>query len=127
MAQEIGVALGTAPINKHYDGFGGDYFVFWPAGGGDLDLYDNQSRMDSEWQEEAYKEFGLILKIEQQGDYVDYAAKLGEMKIHKPTLLYRTELNNDPWVFRKLYELKPGSLKLDLSKPPPNWRAISQG
>lgn len=126
VAQEIGHALSTDPISKHYDGYGGDYFVLRPAGGGKLQLYDNQSRMDGEWHEGDYKEFGLILLIEQRDRYVDYAAKLGEMKIHKPALLYRTELNDNPWVYRKLYELKPGSLKEDLSKPPPNWRARSQ-
>ena len=126
VAQEVGLALGTEPLDKHNDGYGGDYAVFRPAEGGELKLYDNQSRMDEEWQEKEYKEFGLILLIEQQDEYADYAAKLEGMKTFKPTLLYRVELNNDPWVYRKLYELKPGSLKEDLSKPPPNWQARSQ-
>ena len=122
VAQEVGHALSTDPISKHYDGYGGDYFVFRPSEGGKLQLYDNQSRMDGEWQEEAYKEFGLILKIEQQGDPVDYAAKLGEMSAHELTLLYRTKFDDEAWNFEKLFELKPGSLKIGLSKAPrPNW------
>ena len=118
VAQEIGLALATEPVDKHYDGYGGDYFVFRPSEGGKLQLYDNQSRMDREWQEEAYKEFTLILLIEQQGDRVDYETRLRDMKLHQPTLLYRTEFDDQAWTYEKVFELKPGSLKKDLSKAP---------
>lgn len=116
VAEEVAAATGAELSIHHNDTYGGDYGFFKPKQGGRLKLYDNQNRMDHEWHEEAYKEFGLILKVEQQDARVDFAARLEEMKAHKPTLLYRTEFDDQAWTYEKLFELKPGSLKKDLSK-----------
>ena len=55
--------------------------------------------------EDDFPELGLILLIEQEGEYVDYESKLNKMERFKPVLLYRSEYPDGVENYDVLFDL----------------------
>lgn len=76
-----------------YEGFGGDYSAFGNSNdhGGQLSLYTNRFHdgIEPDIHEENFPELGLVLLIEQQGEYVDYKPIFKELDGFESILLYR--------------------------------------
>lgn len=93
VAEELARVLNMRPEHRFSDSFGGDISSFGKRGapGGRLILYYNHSRDTSGpyVNEGNFPEFGLILNIEQEGDYVDYEPMLHQMVGHMPILIER--------------------------------------
>lgn len=76
--------------------------------GGRLILYANHTGdiAGSYVHEEDFPEFGLILSIEQEGEYVDYEPKLLRMEKYRPILFHRSRYET---------ETKKGEILFDLA------------
>jgi len=111
MTKELEHVLNMIPEHRFSDSYGGDISLFEKdsASDGSLVLYHNHSGDASGpyVNEEEFPELGLILKIEQQGEYVDYEPKLNRMENFKPILLYRSRYES---------ESKRKEIKFDLAK-----------
>ena len=109
VTEELARALYMKPERRFYEGYGGDYTLFRDQDkpNGDLVLYLN-NHLDVDGpitHEESYPELGLILLIEQEGEYVDYEVKLNKMRQFRPILLYRTKYPEGADNFEVLFDL----------------------
>jgi hypothetical protein len=93
VTEELEKALSMKAERRFNDSFGGDISSFGKgeAPGGRLILYHNHSGdiSGSYIHQKNFLELGLILSIEQEGDYVDYEPKLRRMDNVKPIPLRR--------------------------------------
>ena len=111
VTEDVAVALGTEPNLRYGEGRGGDYSAFDPAEGGDVVLQHNMVGLDEwdeseDWAEEDYKEFALIILVQQHEGYFDYEPKLTSMKRFPATLLYRRQYDEETRERQVDFELK---------------------
>jgi hypothetical protein len=111
VTNELKRVLNMLPEHRFNDSYGGDISLFEidKMPDGHLILYHNHSGDASGpyVNEEDFPELGLVLLIEQQGEYVDYEPRLKRMEKFKPILLHRSQYE---------VESKRNEVKFDLAK-----------
>lgn len=117
VTEEVAKALGTKADLRYGEPRGGDYTAFDPETGGSVSLQKNYNGIEQEWEEKDYKEFGLIIIIEQEENYFDYEPKLAGMKRFPATLLYRNHYDHETGVDKDLFVLKEARAKAQDSGP----------
>ena len=106
VTEEMASALSTEANLRYGEGRGGDYSAFDPETGGSFTLQDNFNGIEQEWTQKDYKEFGLIVLVEQKDGYFDYAPQLSGMKRFPATLLYRNRYDSETKKDEDLFVLK---------------------
>jgi len=118
VTKELARVLGMAAKLHFYEGYGGDYTVFGERGkpGGHMSLYpNNHAEVDGPTtHEEDFPELGLILLIQQQGQYFDYGPKLRKMENLRPILLHRRQLLDSIGKKEVLFDLARDRAKYEL-------------
>lgn len=118
VTEELARALDMKPDLRFYEGYGGDYTSFRDPDrpGAHMSLYlNNHMEVDGPTtHEEDHPELGLILLIEQEGDYVDYEPKLRRMEKFAPILIHRRRRLESKGKKEVLFDLAK-----DRSKPKP--------
>ena len=107
VTEELADALETEANLRYGEAKGGDYSAFDPRTGGSLILQDNSNGIEQEWEQKKYKEFGLIILVQQSGSYFDYEPQLSRMKRFPVTLLHRRYYDSEAEKTDRLFELKP--------------------
>ena len=125
VTEEVAAALGTEPDLRYGEGRGGDYSAFRPTEGGRLILQNNFVGFDEwdeseDWAEKDYKEFALIILVEQHESYLDYEPKLASMKRFPATLLYRRQYDDETRERKVDFELKTARSDDSTPAPPRN-------
>lgn len=106
VTEEVAAALRTEANLRYGEAKGGDYSSFRPASGGSLILQDNFNGIEQEWEQKNYKEFGLIILVQQSGSYFDYEPNLTSMPRFPATLLYRNRYDSETEKDEDLFVLK---------------------
>lgn len=108
----ISRALEVPARPRFYEGFGGDFSSFgkYKEAGGVLSLYRNHFHdgEDRVVQEESFPELGLILLVEQRGEYKNYEPILAKMDTFKPILLLRRRYDDETREKEILFDLASG-------------------
>ena len=117
VTEDVAAALNIEAELRYNEGRGGDYSAFSPESGADITLYDNYNGIDREWTLEDYKEFGLLILIEQRDSYFDYESQLTGMKRFPATLLHRNHYDHETGEDRDLFVLKEARAKAEDSGP----------
>ena len=107
VTEEMATVLSTEANLRYGEGRGGDYSAFDPETGGSLTLQDNFNDIEQEWTQKNYKEFGLIVLVQQKDSYFDYEPQLSGMKRFPATLLHRRRYDSETGEKEHLFELKP--------------------
>ena len=107
VTEEMAAALSTEANLRYGEGRGGDYSSFRPEAGGRLILQDNFNGIEREWTQKDYKEFGLVVLVQQKDGYFDYEPQLSGMKRFPATLLHRRRYDSETGEKEHLFELKP--------------------
>jgi hypothetical protein len=106
---EVSRATKLEAVPHHYEGRGGDYSAFGmlDSSDGKLSLYVNHfhDEIESVIQEKDFPEMGMILKVEQRDNYVDYEPVLRKIQTFKPILLCRRQYDSETRVTDVLFDL----------------------
>lgn len=123
VTEAVATALETRAELRFGEPRGGGYSAFDPVEGGGMILQHNlvgieesmdfEGVLEEDWAEEDYKEFGIILLIEQRSSHFDYAPKLATIERFPATLLYRKRYNLETRERELLFELKEARKKVE--------------